>query len=662
VTPAKAKQPAAFPWAVLQHVAWEGPGTIASEATARGLELELFRMDKGERVPPAEEFGGVIVMGGPMSVHDTADHPHLVHERRLLRDAVERDIPILGVCLGAQLLASALDARVEKGPVAEVGIGEVTLTPEGRSDSVIGPDGDTLPVVHWHEETFHVPERGVLLAGSGLYKNQAFRFGRHAYAFQFHVEVDRSLASAWAPMLPAGTLEESRRAEVERTGRAILGRFFDLALSAGRGVACVAAMALSALAVAPARAQTPAGTAAPTTVVLECDRYFDGAAMHEGAARVVVTDGKIAAVGANAKAPEGASIVDLRGMTLLPGLIDVHTHMTFLWTDTTKAPNYLNDFLGSPIVVAFEAAKNAERTLRAGFTTVREMGDADGIDLALSQAVGRGLMTGPRIIVSGPIYPPSGGRPDIRWPPDGTAATAEEIAKKSREYLGSGCDWIKLYVTGGTFDDTSGTPFYTRDEIHEAVEVAHPRGRWVAAHAMGLEGARRAVEAGVRSLEHGSRLDEKVVKEMARRGTYLDPTLYHLQWYSDHGQTLGYSPGYVERLAALQKEQFASLKLAKKAGVKIACGSDAVYSMHGENAHELIWLTRAGLTPIEALRAATTVNAELLGLDHEIGKIAVGYAADLVAVPGDPSHAIDAVLSPRFVMKGGQTIVAAGGR
>jgi len=224
----------ALPWAVLQHVPWEGPGTIAEEAKGRGVPLRLYRMDKDEAVPPADEIGGLIVMGGPMSVHDTADHPHLVHERRLLRDAVERDLPILGVCLGAQLLAAALDARVERGPVPEIGIGEVTLTPEGRSDRVLGPDGDSVPVVHWHEETFHVPERGVLLAGSGLYRNQAFRWGRHAYAFQFHLEVDRALAKSWEPRLPAGALDEAAREEVERAGRAILGRFFDLALAAER--------------------------------------------------------------------------------------------------------------------------------------------------------------------------------------------------------------------------------------------------------------------------------------------------------------------------------------------------------------------------------------------------------------------------------------------
>jgi GMP synthase (glutamine-hydrolysing) len=229
VTPAPVR-----PWTILQHVPWEGPGTIADEATARGIPLTIVRLDRREPIPPAEELGGVIVMGGPMSVHDTALHPHLVHERRLLRDAVERDLPILCVCLGAQLLAAALDARVERGPLPEIGIGEVLLTEEGRGDVVLGTDGDSVPVVHWHEDTFHVPERGVLLAGSALYKNQAFRLG-HAYAFQFHIEVDRALADAWAPKLPPGTLEESRRAEVERAGRGILGRFFDQALGAGTG-------------------------------------------------------------------------------------------------------------------------------------------------------------------------------------------------------------------------------------------------------------------------------------------------------------------------------------------------------------------------------------------------------------------------------------------
>lgn len=418
--------------------------------------------------------------------------------------------------------------------------------------------------------------------------------------------------------------------------------------------AIVVAALLAAIAPRAAANGAPAaGTPAP--VVIECDRWFDGVEMHQGHISILVENGRITRVGATTA--EHARRVDLRGRTVLPGLIDAHTHLSYLWSDTTRAPNYLSDFLGSPIVVAFEAARNAERTLRAGFTTVREMGAADGIDVALAQAVARGLVNGPRIVTAGPIYPPFGGRSDITWPPGGTAANAAEIAKKTREYLGAGCDWVKIYATGGTYDDTSGTPFYTSAEIRAAVEAAHPRGRWVAAHVMGLDGARRAVEAGVRSLEHGSRLDAKIAREMARRGVWLVPTLYHLQWYADHGAALGYAPGYAERLAALQKEQIASVRLARRAGVAVACGSDAVYSMHGENARELVWLTRAGLTPLEALRSATSVNAALLGLEKEIGRIAPGYAADLVAVEGHPDRDIEAVLTPSFVMREGRIIL-----
>jgi GMP synthase-like glutamine amidotransferase len=228
------KPDAGRPWAILQHVPWEWPGTIADEAAARGVRIDLRRLDRGQPVPVAEEIGGLIVMGGPMRVHDTSAHPHLAHERRLLRDAVERNLPVLGVCLGAQLLASALDARVERGPIPEIGIGEVTLTHEGRGDPVLGAEADSVPVIHWHEDTFHVPDGGVLLAGSALYRNQAFRIGERAYGFQFHIEVDRALADAWADKLPPEVqLDEPRRADVERVGRDILGRFFDRALEKG---------------------------------------------------------------------------------------------------------------------------------------------------------------------------------------------------------------------------------------------------------------------------------------------------------------------------------------------------------------------------------------------------------------------------------------------
>lgn len=391
--------------------------------------------------------------------------------------------------------------------------------------------------------------------------------------------------------------------------------------------------------------------------VIHAGRLFDGRDVRPGAAEVLVRDGKIEAVGAHVNAPPGAERIELPGATLTPGLIDAHTHLTTSWDDTTHAPNFVASYLGFPTVVAFQAARNGKRTLEAGFTTVRDLGSSDYLDVALSQAIASGLTEGPRVVTSGPLYPPtSGGRSDIKWPADGTVANATQMVEKTREHIAQGCDWIKIYETSGTFADTTGAPFFTTEEIRTVVEAAHPRGRWVAAHAMGLEGARRAVAAGVRSIEHGSRIDDALAREMAKKHVYLVPTLYHLEWYKNHGKGLEYSEGYGDRLDALSREQFQSLARARRAGVAVGCGSDAFYSMHGENGMELVWLVKAGHTPVEALRAATAVNAELLGLSREIGRIAPGYEADLAAFNGDPAADITAVMRPVFVMKGGAIV------
>jgi GMP synthase (glutamine-hydrolysing) len=220
-------------WVAIQHVPFEGPGLIAEVAGRRGIELRLCHPYRGDSLPPENEIGGLVVMGGPMGVGDTVEHPHLERETELIAAMVHSGRPVLGVCLGAQLIAHALGATVYRGEQPEIGFGSVSLTPAGREDPVLGNLGtEILPVMHWHQDTFELPDGARWLARSELYAHQAFCLGERAYGLQFHLEVDRDLACAWAEHLPTGvTLADPTRRQAEAIGRRALDAFFALAES-----------------------------------------------------------------------------------------------------------------------------------------------------------------------------------------------------------------------------------------------------------------------------------------------------------------------------------------------------------------------------------------------------------------------------------------------
>jgi GMP synthase (glutamine-hydrolysing) len=219
-------------WIILQHVAWEGPGLIALEAKSRGLNVEVRRLDRGDIIPDLNYLDGLVVMGGPMGAYDLDKYPFLAKECRLIEEAVWNDRPVLVVCLGAQLLASTLGANVFQGSGSEIGFGSVKVTPAGKQDPLFGPAGDSIPVFHWHGDTFDLPQGATLLASSPMYSHQAFRFGSRAYGLQFHIEPDSKTWSDWQEHLPTELSVEIgfRRDQVEQVGRKIIARFFDNAL------------------------------------------------------------------------------------------------------------------------------------------------------------------------------------------------------------------------------------------------------------------------------------------------------------------------------------------------------------------------------------------------------------------------------------------------
>jgi imidazolonepropionase-like amidohydrolase len=377
---------------------------------------------------------------------------------------------------------------------------------------------------------------------------------------------------------------------------------------------------------------------------------------------VVLIEGKkIKAVGQGDGAiPSGAQVVDLRPLVGLPGLVDVHTHMSFYWD---RAPG-TNPWAGlesvSTPVLVFLAQENARRTLEAGVTTVRDLGGVNYADIAMRDLILRGAMPGPRMFVAGAglhisSYPIPAGSSQ---PDPGRADGVAGVLYAARQQLAAGADWIKMYGSTGSDQDVTGFQTFTLDEMRAAVTVAHQAGKRIAIHSYGPDGARDAVAAGADSVEHATDMDDATIAAMARTGVFYVPTVDHNRYYVDHRDEFGYGEDVVQRLNDYRRRNLATLRKAVKAGVKIAMGSDAVFTGFGENARELEAFVEAGMSPEAALRCATVNGAALLGVGSELGAVVPGFEADLVAVDGDPLQDIQAVTRRVvWVMKDGAVVV-----
>lgn len=392
---------------------------------------------------------------------------------------------------------------------------------------------------------------------------------------------------------------------------------------------------------------TAANSAVAQTKAIRFGQLWDGSRLIADAV-VLVEGSRILGVGSGAEAvPRGADVVDLRRYTAIPGLIDLHTHITYYW-DRQPGTRPLGQ-RRRPAVTVFLAQDNAKRTLETGVTTVRDLGASGETDFAMQDLIEMGAMPGPRLIVAGQ---------GISAPRGSSAPDPEAMRRITEARIKSGSDWIKVYASRGSFDSVDTTQTLTFEEMKAIVDTAHAAGKKVAIHSYGPSGVKDAVRAGADSVEHGVDLDDETLAEMVRRGTVWVPTIDHNRYYIDAKDEFGFTPEAVPPLQDYIRRNLESARRAHAAGVRLGMGSDAVFSMFGQNTRELGWFVKAGMTPAQALATATTIPAELLGMADRLGRIAPGYAADLVAVEGNPLEHIESLFTGvRWVMKDGQVVV-----
>jgi imidazolonepropionase-like amidohydrolase len=398
------------------------------------------------------------------------------------------------------------------------------------------------------------------------------------------------------------------------------------------------------------------------TVVVRAGRLLDVKSGKMLSNQTIIIHGdRIASVGTvtDQTLPADATVIDLSNATVLPGLIDAHTHLTF----TT---NFGYSALGISIPrEALTGARNARVTLEAGFTTVRNVGARGFTDVALRDAINAGDVPGPRMLVSGPPLSITGGHCDNDLLPyeyhatsDGAADGIAAVQHKTREIIKYGADLIKVCATGGVLShgDNPQASQYTLEEMKAIVADAHRLGRKVAAHAHGAQGILWATEAGVDSIEHGSYIDDAGIAEMKKDGTYLVPTLYLMDWFYENAERIGTPAELIAKAREVMPAARKNVQRAFAAGVKVGFGTDAAVYPHGLNAREFAVYVKLGMTPLAAIQTATVNDADLLGWSDRVGTVEAGKFADLIGVDGDPLADVTTLERVKFVMKGGEVV------
>ncbi|MEO8449941.1 MAG: amidohydrolase family protein [Gemmatimonadota bacterium] len=416
-------------------------------------------------------------------------------------------------------------------------------------------------------------------------------------------------------------------------------------------------MHIARLAFAALATLASVASAQEETVALRCGRLIDGRSTTPLAnATVVVQGGRVVAAGANPSVPNGAREVDLRTMTCLPGLIDLHTHLSNLDAETFSSADK-----------AIEILKSAGIMLRSGFTTVRDVGIEDRYysSVSVRNAIARGDFQGSRMFVAPHAISATGGHGDINTLApdlDLQAATvvvdgADNLRKAIREEFKYGADWIKLTLTGGVMSagDNPKVTTFTDEELAAAVDETHRHFKKITVHAIGTEGIKQAIRAGVDCIEHGILIDDEGIALIKAKGTWLVPTIYVLNYVIDEGPKVGYAQESIRKGQALRADRDVRIRAAIAAGVKIAFGSDNIFPPK-DSAKEFAELVRLGLSPMRAIQAATARAAEVLGMERDLGTVEAGKIADIIAVATNPLDDIRVLEDVKFVMKDGHVI------